>query len=124
MATSQTGERALACLTGAVRAHTLPARRQSVRNRIRVYKSRRMPADRPGVVLVIVAALVLDPGHRLVLRRGLRGVADVHFCERIEGLRALVRRSWVHLVITVPTDKAGRQTAATVAEIRQGFPSL
>jgi len=83
-----------------------------------------MPADRPGVVLVIVAALVLDPGHRLVLRRGLRGVADVHFCERIEGLRALVRRSWVHLVITVPTDKAGRQTAATVAEIRQGFPSL
>jgi AraC-like DNA-binding protein len=77
---------------------------------------------------VIVAALVLDPGHRLVLRRGLRGVAEVHsevhFCERIEGLRALVRRSWVHLVITEPTDRAGRQTAATVAEIRQGFPSL
>ena len=73
---------------------------------------------------MIVAALVLDPGHRLVLRRGLRGVAEVRFCERIEGLRALVRRSWVHLVITEPMDRAGRQTAATVAEIRHGFPSL
>jgi AraC-like DNA-binding protein len=73
---------------------------------------------------VIVAALVLDPGHRLVLRRGLRGVAEVHFCERIEGLRALVRRSPLHLVITVPIDKIGRPVAATVAEIRQGFPSL
>jgi AraC-like DNA-binding protein len=73
---------------------------------------------------VIVAALVLDPKDRLVLRRGLHGVAEVHFCERIEGLRALVRRFCVHLVITEPTDKVGRQTAATVAEIRQGFPSL
>ena len=73
---------------------------------------------------MIVAALVLNPAHRLALRRGLEGVAEVHFCERIEGLRALVRRSWVRLVITEPTDKIGRPTAATVAEIRQGFPSL
>lgn len=73
---------------------------------------------------MIVAALVLNAGHRLALRRGLRGVAEVRFCARIEGLRALVRGSCVQLVITEPTDSEGRSTVATLAEIRQGFPSL